>query len=199
MFLNSSTEREQWDIAWVQPCLLFLSLLFQPWDGCVLAHWTIAHKQDYFLHGQHWKGNRTQQMRGSLGWESRGVNAAQPELSAKLPGQGMGRAQMLTWPCMQTLLFCHHLTPARWLKRGRVFPYGGPPAFRTVLAVFAALERSQDTNTDAGELCTLVAAGETRPGKSVLGTVPWSLLSLVIFIQGSNALLQWQTWEDILH
>lgn len=147
-------------------------------------------QQDYFLHGQHWKGNRTQQMRGSLGWESRGVNAAQPELSAKLPGQGMGRAQMLTWPCMQTLLFCHHLTPARWLKRGRVFPYGGPPAFRTVLAVFAALERSQDTNTDAGELCTLVAAGETGPGKSVLGTVPWSLLSLVIFIQGSNALLQ---------
>ena len=71
-----------------------------------------------------------------------------------------------------------------------MFPYRGPPAFRTVLAVFAALERSQDTNTDAGELCTLVAAGDAGPGKSVLGTVPWSLLSLVIFIQGSNALLQ---------
>ena len=131
-------------------------------------HWTIAHEQDCFCHGQHWKA---QQTRGSAGWGSRGV-----------PGQ------MRTWTGMQTLLFCQHLTPACWLRRGRLCPGRGPSALRALLAAFAALERSPDTNRDSGgELCTVAAAGEARPRSSVLGTVPWSPLSLVIFSQGSNA------------
>lgn len=48
------------------------------------------------------------------------------------------------------IAFLSSPNPCVRLRRGRVFPCRGPSALRTLLAVFAALERRQDTNRDAG-------------------------------------------------
>lgn len=149
----------------------------------VWEHRTSAHQPDCFLHGQPMAGNCAGETRCFLGWGSGGVNAAQPALPTKLPGAAeITRAQMLTRRHAQILLFCRHLTPECSLRRDRALPCRRPPALRTPLAAFVVLER-RERSLDTG-------GGEARPWKHVLGMVPCSLLSLVIFIQGSNAHLQ---------